>query len=281
MYVASSVEGPSAVDESRQIAQESLDIQVASLPGDHPCDDRTGLPMFLWKILVVGDSGVGKTALVKRWVHDIFTDKYKSTIGVDFALKELLFNNANVRLQLWDIAGQERFGNMTRVYYREAIAGVVVCDDRFATYTAVERWVDDIRKKQVLLPDGKRDLPLMMLINKADIPSGYSDQTWEQILEYASRLGFFAVAKVSAKTGESMGGALVDLCTHIARIQAYKKPEDVVRNDPPIRLEAGNGKLGDTELSTVTVIGDPYNAQSVDSFVAPANQRRRRPCCNT
>ena len=71
---------------------------------------------FLFKILVIGDLGTGKTSIIKRYVHNIFSMNYKSTIGVDFALKVIQWSlDTVIRLQLWDIAGQERFGSMTRV----------------------------------------------------------------------------------------------------------------------------------------------------------------------
>jgi Ras-related protein Rab-32 len=75
----------------------------------------------MFKILVVGNAGVGKTSLIKRYAHNVFSDQYQSTIGVDFALKVLKVGSTHgeaeeiVRLQLWDIAGQEQFGAMTRV----------------------------------------------------------------------------------------------------------------------------------------------------------------------
>jgi small GTP-binding protein len=112
---------------------------------------------YLYKILVVGDIGVGKTSLIKRYVHNIFSMHYKATIGVDFALKVIQWDNQTVvRLQLWcasplwgqcaspcdrDIAGQERFGNMTRVYYKEAVGAFVVFDvTRVGTFEAVAKW---------------------------------------------------------------------------------------------------------------------------------------------
>jgi Ras-related protein Rab-32 len=110
---------------------------------------------YLFKVLVVGDIGTGKTSIIKRYVHSIFSNHYKATIGVDFALKMInLDNETVVRLQLWDIAGQERFGNMTRVYYKEALGALIVFDvTRVSTFEAVQKWKNDIDSK-VLGPDG-------------------------------------------------------------------------------------------------------------------------------
>src|SRR5262245_47549349 len=117
---------------------------------------QEGRRELLYKVLVVGDIGTGKTSIIKRYVHGIFTQHYKSTIGVDFALKARAFaqsascNHSGryfngmdrrpfayncghaflglLHLIAQDIAGQERFGNMTRVYYKEAVGALVVFD---------------------------------------------------------------------------------------------------------------------------------------------------------
>lgn len=81
----------------------------------------------LYKILVIGELGTGKTSFIKQYVHKFYSQNYRATIGVDFALKVLNWDASTIiRLQLWDIAGQERFGNMTRVYYKEAVGAFIV-----------------------------------------------------------------------------------------------------------------------------------------------------------
>jgi hypothetical protein len=118
----------------------------------HSCSqsvDDSGVQEYLYKVLVVGDIGTGKTSIIKRFVHNIFSTNYKSTIGVDFALKVIRWDEkTEVRLQLWDIAGQERFGNMTRVYYKEAVGAFIVFDvTRVGTFEAVAKWKSDIDQK--------------------------------------------------------------------------------------------------------------------------------------
>ncbi len=73
----------------------------------------------LYKILVLGEVHTGKSAVIRRYVHNFFSDSYRSTVGVDFHLKIVPYNEElEIRLQLWDIAGQERFSSMTRAYFK-------------------------------------------------------------------------------------------------------------------------------------------------------------------
>jgi Ras-related protein Rab-32 len=90
-------------------------------------------------------------------------------IGVDFALKVIqLGSETIIRLQLWDIAGQERFGNMTRVYYKEAVGALVVFDvTRLSTFDGVAKWKADLDEK-VRLPDNSK-IPVVLLANKVTI----------------------------------------------------------------------------------------------------------------
>ena len=89
---------------------------------------------------MIGDYGVGKTAIIRRYTSGEFTPNYKLTIGVDFAVKKLVRDSSSITLQLWDIAGHERFGHMTHVYYKYAIAAIIVFDlGRAATFDSVAK----------------------------------------------------------------------------------------------------------------------------------------------
>jgi len=157
---------------------------------------------LLYKVLVVGDIGTGKTSIIKRYVHGIFSMHYKSTIGVDFALKVLEWDDrTTVRLQLWDIAGQERFGNMTRVYYKEAVGAFVVFDvTRISTFEAVKKWKSDIDAK-VQIPGTNEPIPVVLLANKIDLVADKEGwgKTKDEMDKFCQEQGFGSWYETSAK----------------------------------------------------------------------------------
>jgi len=159
-----------------------------------------GVTEYLFKVLVVGDIGTGKTSIIKRFVHNIFSMHYKSTIGVDFALKVINWDSKTiVRLQLWDIAGQERFGNMTRVYYKEAVGAFVVFDvTRINTFEAVQKWKNDIDAKVTLPPDDS-PIPVVLLANKCDLAKEGFARNAAQMDKYCEEHGFVGWEETSAK----------------------------------------------------------------------------------
>ncbi|XP_020891881.1 ras-related protein Rab-32B, partial [Exaiptasia diaphana] len=120
----------------------------------------------LYKVLVIGEYGVGKTSIIRRYTEGYFSPNYKLTIGVDFAQKVIDWDESTrINLQLWDVAGHERFGHMTRVYYKYAIAAVIVFDlSRPATFEAVSKWYSDISQKVMLT--NEKPIPIILLANK-------------------------------------------------------------------------------------------------------------------
>ena len=97
------------------------------------------------KVIVIGDSGIGKTNLITRFTDNFYKDSYVATIGVDFKIKSLLVDGVRVKMQVWDTAGQERFKHITKVYYKSA-DGVVLAfsltDSK--SFDNVEKWMQQI-----------------------------------------------------------------------------------------------------------------------------------------
>ncbi|ELU06149.1 hypothetical protein CAPTEDRAFT_64412, partial [Capitella teleta] len=153
----------------------------------------------LYKVLVIGELGTGKTSIIKRYVHQFFSQHYRATIGVDFALKVINWDaDTLIRLQLWDIAGQERFGNMTRVYYKEAVGCFIVFDvTRTSTFDAVQKWKNDLDSK-VQLADGS-PIPCVLLANKCDQSKEGMVTSQTQMEEFCRERGFITWFETSAK----------------------------------------------------------------------------------
>ena len=118
-----------------------------------------------FKILTIGESGVGKTCIAKRFVQDKFVKKHLVTIGVDYFAKTLHINNKDVKLKIWDTAGQERFKTLTAQYYKGADGIILVYDvSDEESYEKIRDWMG-----QIALNTQKDDLGLVLLGNKCDL----------------------------------------------------------------------------------------------------------------
>jgi len=170
----------------------------------------------LYKVVVIGDYAVGKTSLIKRYTEGHFTPNYKLTIGVDFAVKMVQWDdNTNISLQLWDIAGHERFGTMTSVYYKYAIASIVVFDlSRPATFDAVLKWKDDVNSKISLSND--HPIPSILLANKCDIPGVLIDK--EFLDNFTRENGFLGWFETSAQNNINVDEAMKFLIGRILEV---------------------------------------------------------------
>ncbi|KAK5893287.1 hypothetical protein CgunFtcFv8_006174 [Champsocephalus gunnari] len=176
----------------------------------------------LLKVLVIGDLGVGKTSIIKRYVHQVFSQHYRATIGVDFALKVLTWDQGTVlRLQLWDIAGQERYGNMTRVYYKEAVGALVVFDmTRLSTFQAVLKWKGDLDSK-VALTNGT-PVPVVLLANKSDQKSQGMCHKLPKMEKFSREYGFVGWYETSAKDNTNIDAAITCLVKSIMKAEDEK-----------------------------------------------------------
>lgn len=100
---------------------------------------------FLFKLLIIGDSGVGKSSLLLRFAENIFSPNYITTIGVDFKIRTVEVGGYRIKLQVWDTAGQERFRTITSTYYRGTDGVIVVYEVTSGdSFSNVKRWLDEI-----------------------------------------------------------------------------------------------------------------------------------------
>ncbi|XP_046429927.1 ras-related protein Rab-32-like isoform X2 [Neodiprion pinetum] len=184
-----------------------------------------GQKELLFKFLIIGDYGVGK-----------FSSNYKITIGADFAIKTLDWDpHTKINLQLWDIAGHERFGYMTRVYYKYALAAALVFDiSRIATFQSVKKWLVDLREK-ITLPDGS-NIPVVLLANKCDIE--HSAIPNEQIVKFCKENSIGSWYITSAKENVNIDEAIRYLVENVIKTRVEDQIRDSIKlRDGPVFQE--------------------------------------------
>jgi len=159
---------------------------------------------YIYKIIIIGDPGVGKTSLINRYVEEKFEAEYKATIGTNILKKELLIDDGKdkkiVDLTLWDIAGQEKWRHYRHIYYRGSQGCFVVYDvTRPITFKNVEEvWVRDLFNYLE-----SRDLPMILISNKNDL-NEVKRVSENEGLECTRKIGALSFVQTSAKTGENV-----------------------------------------------------------------------------
>eukprot|EP00049_Salpingoeca_infusionum_P001936 m.52172 g.52172 ORF g.52172 m.52172 type:complete len:215 (-) comp11288_c1_seq1:85-729(-) len=178
----------------------------------------------LFKILVIGDFSVGKTCVIQRYTREFFDPETKATLGVDFAIKRLQRPGMpSISLQLWDIAGHERFSHMTRVYYKHAIAAVVCFDlSRAVTLDGAAKWKQDVDAK-VMLPDGK-PIPVVLFGCKSDAVNPNEAIEDSTIQEFCTEHGIAEWFKTSSKEDKGITEAFNSLLDRILDVQPAMNP---------------------------------------------------------
>jgi Ras-related protein Rab-11A len=119
---------------------------------------------FLFKVVLIGDSGVGKSNLLSRFTRNEFNLDSKSTIGVEFATRSIQVDTKTIKAQIWDTAGQERYRAITSAYYRGAVGALLVYDiSKHQTYDNVTRWLKELRDH------ADANIVIMLVGNKSDL----------------------------------------------------------------------------------------------------------------
>mmetsp|Transcript_49192 Transcript_49192/g.76788 ORF Transcript_49192/g.76788 Transcript_49192/m.76788 type:complete len:198 (-) Transcript_49192:348-941(-) len=184
---------------------------------------------YLFKLLLIGDSGVGKSCLLLRFADDTYTESYISTIGVDFKIRTLELDGKTIKLQIWDTAGQERFRTITSSYYRGANGIIVVYDvTDNESFNNVKQWMNEIDKY------ASDKVNKMLVGNKCDLTSK-KVVDYDTGKELADSLGI-PFLETSAKNSTNVEQAFITMAAEIkARMATQPAPKggaDTIQVEP-------------------------------------------------
>jgi len=185
----------------------------------------------LFKLVIIGDSGVGKSCILLRFADDTFTENYYSTIGVDFRFKCVDIGERKCKLQIWDTAGQERFKTVTSAYYRGADGIIIVFDQTDKeSFNNIQHWIEDISRYST-------DEPAKIIIaNKDDMAEEKKIVKNEDINELEKKTGL-EVIKTSAKTGENVEYAFKKLAQQLILERSNRILSKGYSLEPPVPVE--------------------------------------------
>uniref|UniRef100_A0A1A9X387 Ras-related protein Rab-25 n=1 Tax=Glossina brevipalpis TaxID=37001 RepID=A0A1A9X387_9MUSC len=187
---------------------------------------------YLFKIVLLGDSYVGKTNLVSRFTRNEFNLRSKATIGVEFSTRSVKVNDRTIKVQIWDTAGQERFRAITSAYYRGALGALLVYDiAKRMSFELINRWLEKLR----CIAD--ENVVIMLVGNKSDLTHLRSVSTDEaKIFAELKGLSFI---ETSALDSTNVEAAFQNLITEIYRLVPQGETLDLPEHDM-IRLENTN-----------------------------------------
>ncbi|KAM3128247.1 hypothetical protein pb186bvf_019666 [Paramecium bursaria] len=178
----------------------------------------------LFKVILLGDTSVGKSQILQRFTRNMFIDHSSATVGVEFSAKPMEILNKKIKLQVWDTAGQEKFKGIARAYYKGAVGALMIYDITDSTsFQSIKRWQDEVQQH------AKENIVLMLVGNKCDLEQNRKVTKKESIeFAQANKMGFL---ETSAKTGQNIDFAFQQLAEELLR-NIDVKQEDEFKNIP-------------------------------------------------
>jgi len=180
---------------------------------------------YLFKVVLIGDSGVGKSNLLSRFTRNEFNLESKSTIGVEFATRSINVDGKIVKAQIWDTAGQERYRAITSAYYRGAVGALLVYDiAKHPTYVNVIRWLKELRDH------ADANIVIMLVGNKSDLKHLRAVPTEEaKAFAAENQLSFIETSALDASNVESAFQNILSEIYHIVSAKALESSADVIK----------------------------------------------------
>ena len=214
--------------------EEEEEFKVELLPEDYAQYDLT------FKLIFIGDSGVGKSCLTSKAVKNNFEDYYQATVGFEFLTFNMIVNKMVIKLQIWDTCGQEIYKSLISNFYRNSSLAVLVYSiDSKDSFEHVGKWLDDLKNQ------ANPDVRIFLVGNKADLEENRQVQK-EDGLKYKNDQKLDLFMECSAKTGYNARNVLVEAAKILYK--DYLKIRDAEENENnPNKNNSGNQKISKQE----------------------------------
>ena len=174
-------------------------------------------------IITLGESSVGKSSIINRYVENNFDYNFVSTLGVDFRKKNININAEDIRLKIWDTAGQEKFKSIQKQYYRNSDGILLVFDvTKFDTFNVLEEWINSIKNQT------SNDIIVVLVGNKIDLNNKVISD--DEIKNFAND-NKFKYFLTSAATGKNINEVFDYIVKEIYNIKSKKKKNDSNNNN--------------------------------------------------
>ena len=182
---------------------------------------------FLFKLILIGDSSVGKSNILLKYLKGQFDPNSKATVGVEFGTKNVEIKNKKIKIQIWDTAGQERYRSITSAYYKGAKGAFIVYDiTRKNTFDNIDKWISDLKT------NGDENLAIVLIGNKSDLEERREIQKDEGIKkseEYKT-----AFMETSALNGDNIDKAFDELINQI-----YQNNSSIIEEEKEVEIDKG------------------------------------------
>lgn len=189
---------------------------------------------FLFKVILIGDSNVGKTCVVQNFKSGVFSEKQQNTIGVDFTVRTLDIEGKRVKMQVWDTAGQERFRTITQSYYRSAHAALIAYDiTRRGTFESVQHWIKEVELY------GAANVVMALIGNKCDLEEERQVR-FQEACALAKDKGLLAALETSAKESQNVDEAFMMMARELMSRNGLSVPQSEASAAPHALLRTNS-----------------------------------------
>jgi len=183
---------------------------------------------YLFRYIIVGDVNVGKSCIMLQFSEHQFREEHELTIGVEFSIKILEINNKNIKIQIWDTAGEEAFQSVTKNYYRNAVGALIVYDiTKKSSFEHLKNWIENVRECST------KNIKIILIGNKTDLEEK-REVSYQEGLEFAKKydLIFFETsAKNFININESFYKLTEDIFKNVEIIEEEEKKKNNIKFD--------------------------------------------------